>query len=242
MKVAMVTGAGRGIGASTSLLLARQGYDLFLNYRADQSSVDAICDQIRELGQQVVSFQADISEESQVEKMFEALDQTYPQLDVLVNNAGVLFTQMSLADMSAERINTTLKTNVTGTLLCCREAVPRMSHGGSIVNVSSAASRLGSPNEYVDYAASKGAIDTLTIGLAKEVASQGIRVNAVRPGVIYTSLHADGGEPDRVDRVKSSVPLQRGGDPKEVAEAIAWLASDLSSYTTGSFIDVSGGR
>lgn len=238
----MVTGAGRGIGGATALLLAEQGYNLALCYRADEASILAVQKEVEALGRKTIVLKLDVSQENEVEAAFEEFDKTFARLDVLVNNAGVLFQQMPVEHMSADRINKTLSTNVTGTLLCCREAIKRMGEGGSIVNVSSAASRLGSPFEYVDYAASKGAVDTLTIGLAKELAERGIRVNAVRPGVIYTTMHADGGEPERVNRVKASVPLKRGGEPSEVAEAIVWLASDAASYTTGSFVDVSGGR
>ncbi len=241
-KVAMVTGAGRGIGAATALLLADHGYDLCLCFRADRDAAQEIQQRVKDIGRKVIVLQVDVSIEAEVEALFKRFDQSFDQLDVLVNNAGILFQQMPVEQMSAERINQTLATNVTGTLLCSREAIKRMKAGGSIVNVSSAASRLGSPFEYVDYAASKGAVDTLTIGLAKELAERSIRVNAVRPGVIYTTMHADGGEPDRVGRIKQSVPLQRGGQPEEVAEAIVWLASEKASYTTGSFIDVSGGR
>lgn len=191
--------------------------------------------------------QADISDENQVIAMFTAIDQHDEPLAALVNNAGILFTQCTVENLTAERINRVLSTNVTGYFLCCREAVKRMAlknggSGGAIVNVSSVASRLGSPGEYVDYAASKGAIDTLTAGLSLEVAAQGIRVNCVRPGFIYTEMHASGGEPGRVDRVKSNIPMQRGGQAEEVAQAIVWLLSDKASYVTGSFIDLAGGK
>lgn len=191
--------------------------------------------------------QADIGDEQQVEAMFNLLDKRPEPLTALVNNAGILFTQSRVEALSAERINRVLTTNVTGYFLCCREAVKRMAvphggAGGAIVNVSSAASRLGAPFEYVDYAASKGAVDTLTTGLALEVAAQGIRVNCVRPGLIYTEMHASGGEPGRVDRVKSMLPMQRGGQPEEVAQAIVWLLSEKASYVTGSFIELAGGK
>ena len=191
--------------------------------------------------------QADISEESDVLKLFEKMDQQIGKISHLVNNAGILETQTRLEHISADRLHRILNTNVIGSFLCAREAIKRMSTlhggtGGAIVNVSSGASRLGSPNEYIDYAASKGAIDTMTIGLAKEVAEEGVRVNAVRPGYIYTDMHADGGEPNRVERVKELVPMKRGGQPEEVAKAILWLLSNESSYTTGSFIDLMGGR
>ena len=246
-RIALITGAGRGIGAATAIRLATEGFDICLNYRQDDEAVDKVLEKVVALGVRGLKVRADISDESQVLGLFDELDKHMGPLSVLVNNAGVLYQQMPLLDMTAARINKTLAINVTGTMLCSREAVRRMSvssggSGGAIINVSSAASRLGSPFEYVDYAASKGAIDTFTIGLAREVASLGIRVNAVRPGVIYTEMHSDGGEPDRVDRVKANVPMGRGGMPEEVAAAIAWLASDQSSYSTGSFIDVSGGR
>lgn len=188
--------------------------------------------------------QADIADEAQVMQMFALIDKKAQPLTALVNNAGILFTQCRVEAMSADRINQVLATNVTGSFLCCREAVKRMipQHRGAIVNVSSAAARLGSPGEYVDYAASKGALDTLTTGLSLEVASQGIRVNGVRPGFIYTDMHASGGEPERVDRVSSQLPMRRGGQPEEVAQAIVWLLSDKASYVTGSFIDLAGGK
>lgn len=241
-KVAIITGAGRGIGAATAEMFAEQGYDLLLCYRSDLEAVQTVADKVETHGCRAEITQVDVSDEAQVESAFAIFDQHFHRLDVLVNNAGILFQQMPVVEMTAERINQTLATNVTGTLLCCREAIKRMTEGAAIVNVSSSAAKLGSPYEYVDYAASKGAVDTLTIGLAKELGDRGIRVNGVRPGLIYTTMHANGGEAGRVDRLKSSVPLGRGGDPTEVAQAIYWLASDSASYTTGSFIDVSGGR
>lgn len=245
-KVAVVTGSSRGIGAATALRLASEGYDLCINYLTNKSAAEEVVAKIVSTGGSAFAVQADISEETDVKTLFEAIDQKFGRLDVLVNNAGILFEQSALVDMSAKRFNKVLATNVTGYFLCCKEAIKRMSttHGGKggvIVNLSSGASRIGSPNEYIDYAASKGAIDTLTIGLAKEVADQGIRVNAVRPGFIYTDMHASGGEPDRIERVKKNIPLRRGGQPEEVAAAICWLASDESSFSTGTFIDVSGG-
>ena len=246
-KVAIITGASRGIGAATALRLASDGYDICVNYLTNKSAADELVKEIRLLDVKCISVQADISKEEDVKHLFNKADQELGSLSVLVNNAGILFKQARVDQMTAERINQTLATNVTGSFICCKEAILRMSkkHGGTggvIVNVSSAASRIGSANEYVDYAASKGAIDTLTLGLSKEVASEGIRVNCVRPGFIYTEMHATGGEPERVDRIKDSLPLQRGGKPEEVAATIAWLVSDESSYTTGAFIDVSGGR
>ncbi|QCT18281.1 SDR family oxidoreductase [Jejubacter calystegiae] len=247
MTLALVTGASRGIGRATSLLLARQGYCVAVNYLRNEAAASQVVEEIAAAGGSAFAVQADIADEQQVVAMFERLDRAGEPLSALVNNAGILFQQATLEQLDAERINRVLATNVTGSFLCCREAVKRMSHrhggaGGAIVNVSSAAARLGSPGEYVDYAASKGAIDTMTTGLSLEVAGQGIRVNGVRPGFIYTDMHGDGGEPGRVDRVKASLPMQRGGQPQEVAEAIAWLLSDSASYVTGSFIDLSGGK
>ncbi len=203
--------------------------------------------QIVAAGGRAVALQADVSDEADVVAMFQRMDEALGPVTALVNNAGILETQMRVDTMDAARIGRILATNVTGTLLCCREAVRRMStrhggHGGAIVNVSSVAAKTGSPGEYVDYTASKGAMDTLTVGLAQEVAQEGIRVNAVRPGFIYTGMHADGGEPGRVDRVKAFVPMRRGGQPDEVAQAILWLLSPQASYTTGTFVDVAGGR
>ena len=245
-KVALVTGGGRGIGAATAMLLAEHGYVVCINYKSDTQSADELASRIRSAGGQCMTIQADVSNEDDVCRMFKAIDDTYGPLSVLVNNAGILKQQMRLEAMSAERINSILTNNVTSYFLCAREAVKRMSlsHGGKggvIVNVSSVAARTGSPNEYIDYAASKGAIDTLTRGLAVEVAAEGIRVNCVRPGIVYTNMHADGGEPERVDRLKSKIPLGRGGQPMEIAEAIVWLASDKSSFATGTMIDLAGG-
>ncbi|MEQ6278965.1 SDR family oxidoreductase [Kluyvera sp. 142053] len=247
MALALVTGASRGIGRATALQLAQEGYTVAVNYHQNEQAADEVVSAIKMAGGKAFVVQADIGDEQQVEAMFAWLDKQQEPLTALVNNAGILFTQSRVEALSAERINRVLKTNVTGYFLCCREAVKRMavSHGGSggaIVNVSSAASRLGAPFEYVDYAASKGAVDTLTTGLALEVAAQGIRVNCVRPGLIYTEMHASGGEPGRVDRVKSMLPMQRGGQPEEVAQAIVWLLSEKASYVTGSFIELAGGK
>lgn len=246
-KVALITGASRGIGAATAIRLAEDGYNIVVNYRKNHQAAEKVTKQVIALGRNAIAIQADISKENEVQHLFQTIDEKLGRLDVLVNNAGILFTQTRVADLTADRINRVLATNVTGTFLCCIEAIKRMSlttgHiGGNIVNVSSVASRLGAANEYVDYAASKGAMDTLTIGLALEVAKEGIRVNSVRPGLIYTEMHADGGEPKRVDRLKHNLPIQRGGKPEEVAAAISFLISDQSAYTTGAFIDVSGGR
>lgn len=246
-KVILITGAGRGIGAETARLAASRGYSLCLNFRRDAKAVEAVADSVRSLGQRVLVQQADVADEAQVEALFAAIDAEFGRLDGLVNNAGVLEPQSDLVDMEPARWRRILDVNVVGAFLCARGAVRRMStrnggEGGAIVNVSSRAADLGAPHEYVDYAAAKAAVDAMTIGLAKEVGDQGIRVNAVKPGLIYTDIHADGGEAGRVDRLKAQVPMQRGGLPVEVAEAILWLLSDASSYTTGSFIDVSGGR
>ncbi|MDB5771437.1 MAG: Short chain dehydrogenase [Burkholderia sp.] len=246
-KVMIITGGSRGIGAATANLAAEQGYAVCVNYLHSREAADGVANAIKVLGGEAIAVQGDVSSEADVMRLFEMVDRTLGRVTALVNNAGVLERQMRVDDMDAARLNRVLATNVTGSFLCAREAIRRMSTkhggaGGAIVNVSSAASRLGSPNEYVDYAASKGAIDSMTIGLSKEVAGEGIRVNAVRPGVIYTDIHASGGEPGRVDRLKVMVPMQRGGDPIEVAQAILWLLSDQASYTTGSFIEVTGGR
>jgi len=242
MAIALVTGASRGIGKATALQLAREGYTVAVNYHHNIKAATDVIAQIVEEGGKAFALRADISDEAQVMAMFDSLDREGEPLTALVNNAGILFEQSTIENLSAERINRVLGTNVTGYFLCCREAVKRGGKGGAIVNVSSAASRLGAPGEYVDYAASKGAVDSLTTGLALEVAAQGIRVNCVRPGLIYTEIHASGGEPGRVDRVKSMLPMQRGGQPEEVAQAIVWLLSEKASYVTGSFIELAGGK
>jgi NAD(P)-dependent dehydrogenase (short-subunit alcohol dehydrogenase family) len=245
--VLIVTGAGRGIGAATARLGAARGYAVCVNYLNNRVAADAVVADIRAKGGKAIAVAADVASEEAVLAMFNTVDRELGTVTALVNNAGILETQMRLDKMDAARINRILATNVTGSFLCAREAVRRMStlhggKGGSIVNVSSAAARLGSANEYIDYAASKGAIDTLTIGLSREVAAEGIRVNAVRPGYIYTDMHASGGEPGRVDRLKDSVPMKRGGHPEEVAQAILWLLSDEAGFATGTFIDLAGGR
>jgi len=243
----LITGASRGIGAATARLAAQQGYALCLNYHQRADAANAVLDQVRGLGVTAIAVQADVADETQVLHMFEAIDREFGRLDVLVNNAGMLEQQMRLEQMDAARWTRVLGANVIGSFLCAREAIKRMStrhggRGGAIVNLSSVAARLGAPGEYIDYAAAKGAIDSMTRGLAKEVASEGIRVNAVRPGVIDTDIHAAGGEPDRVERVKASVPMGRGGQAEEIAEAILWLASEQASYTSGALLDVAGGR
>ncbi|RVR34505.1 SDR family oxidoreductase [Citrobacter freundii] len=247
MAIALVTGGSRGIGRATALQLAQEGYTVAVNFHHNIRAATEVVNNIVAAGGKAFALRADISDESQVVAMFESIDREGEQLTALVNNAGILFEQSTVENLTAERINRVLATNVTGYFLCCREAVKRMSfkhggQGGSIVNVSSAASGLGAPFEYVDYAASKGAVDTLTTGLALEVAAQGIRVNCVRPGLIYTEMHASGGEPGRVDRVKSLLPMQRGGQPEEVAQAITWLLSEKASYVTGSFLELAGGK
>lgn len=246
MDVLVVTGAGRGIGAATALLAARQGYAVCVNYLQQKAPAQAVVDAITAQGGTAVAVQADVSQEDQVRQLFEAAA-GLGTLRGLVNNAGILERQARVQDMDAARIARVLQTNVVGSFLCAGEAVRRMStrlggQGGAIVNVSSRAARLGAANEYVDYAASKAAVDALTVGLAKEVAAEGIRVNAVAPGLIATDIHASGGEPGRVQRLQGQVPMQRGGQAEEVAQAILWLLSDQASYTTGAILDVSGGR
>lgn len=246
-KVLLITGASRGIGAATARLAARRGWAVAVNYHRQADAAQAVVDAIRAEGGRAVALAGDVADEAAVLRLFADTEAALGPLSALVNNAGVLAPQMPLVEMDVARWQRMLATNVLGPLLCCREAVRRLStrrggQGGAIVNVSSAAARLGSPGEYVDYAASKGALDTLTLGLAKEVAAEGIRVNGVRPGFIYTDMHADGGEPGRVDRVKAGIPLQRGGQPEEVAAAILWLLSDEASFTTGHMLDVAGGR
>jgi NAD(P)-dependent dehydrogenase (short-subunit alcohol dehydrogenase family) len=246
-KVLLVTGGSRGIGAATALLAAQNGWSVAVNYTANSLAADDVVRQIRAMGGQAMSVQADVAEEDQVLRMFEHIDAKFGRLTGLVNNAGVVDVKARVDEMSVARWKRMFDINVIGSLICAREAVRRMStqhggEGGSIVNVSSAASRLGAPGQYVDYAAAKGAIDAFTIGLAKEVAAEGIRVNAVRPGLIETEIHASGGLPNRVKELQHLVPAQRGGTAQEVAEGIVWLLSDSASYTTMSFLDISGGR
>ena len=245
--VLLVTGGSRGIGAATATLAAQRGYRVVLTYRENQAAAHAVVDAIVTAGGNALAVRADVAREDDVIRLFEDVDAQCGRLDALVNNAGILQRQMTVADMSAERIRHTLAVNVVGPFVCAREAVRRMAlsrggGGGAIVNVSSRAAQYGSPREYVDYAASKGALESFTIGLAHEVAEDGIRVNAVRVGHVYTEIHASGGEPARIERVKHAVPMKRGGQPEEVARAILWLLSPEASYTTGTFLDVSGGR
>ena len=245
--VLIVTGGSRGIGGATAVMAGGLGFSVAVNYLQDRIAAESVVKMIEDGGSRAVAIQGDVSVEADVVRLFEESDRLLGPPTALVNNAGILEAQMRVDSMDAERLHRVFATNVIGSFLCAREAVKRMStarggRGGAIVNVSSKASQIGAPNEYVDYAASKGALDTLTLGLAKEVAEEGIRVNAVRAGFIYTEIHARGGEPNRVDRVKAFVPMKRGGTAGEVARAILWLLSDEASYTTGSFIDVTGGR
>lgn len=243
----LITGGSRGVGAATARLAAAQGYDVALSFVSDESAALAVVAEVEAQGQRALAVRADSADPGQVAELFEAVDQAFGRLDVLVNNAAVLSPQSRLEDLSFERMQRIFAVNAIGPILCAQQAVRRMSYrhqgqGGSIVNISSAAARLGSPNEYVDYAASKGALETFTIGFAKEVAREGVRVNCVRPGHIYTEMHASGGEPGRVDRVKDTIPMGRGGQPEEVARAILWLASPEASFVTGTFLDVTGGK
>ena len=246
-KLVLVTGASRGIGAATALLAARQGYTVVVNYSANSLAADDVARQIRQAGGQAMTLRADVSNEAQVVAMFEKIDAKFGRVTALVNNAGIVDQTARVDAMTLQRLRRMFEVNVFGSFLCAREAVKRMSTryggaGGSIVNMSSAAARLGSPGQYVDYAAAKGAIDSFTLGLAKEVADEGIRVNAVRPGIIDTGIHASGGQPDRVRDAASQLPMRRAGRAEEVAEAIVWLLGDGASYSTGALLDVAGGR
>ncbi|PHM71945.1 SDR family oxidoreductase [Xenorhabdus sp. KJ12.1] len=246
-KVTIITGGSRGIGKATALDLAKKGHHVCISYRSRRERAQEVVDMIQSLGQSALAVQMDVTDEQQVMALFQKAEKELGYITGLVNNAGILKAQTTIEQLTAERLNEMFATNITGYFLCAREAVKRMAfrhggQGGAIVNVSSAAARLGAPYEYIDYAASKGAVDTLTTGLSLEVAAQGIRVNTVRPGLIYTEIHADGGEPDRVDRIKDSLPMKRGGQPEEVAAAIAWLLSDDASYVTGNFMDLAGGK
>ena len=245
--VMLITGGSRGIGAATALSAAQVGYAVAVNYQSNSLAADEVVRSIRDSGGQAIALQADVSREDEVMAMFARIDAKWGPLAALVNNAGVVDVSSRVDSMGVARLSRMLNTHVLGSFVCAREAVLRMStrHGGSggaIVNLSSAASKLGSPGQYVDYAACKGAIDTFTIGLAKEVAAEGIRVNAVRPGIIETDIHASGGEPDRAQRLAPQVPMQRPGSAQEVAHAIVWLLSPQASYCTGALLDVGGGR
>ena len=246
-KVILITGGSRGIGAATAILAAQQGYRICINYLTDAAAAHEVLAQVHALGAQAIAVRADVSNEEEIIGLFTRVDEELGPITALVNNAGTVGLKSRVDEMSESRILHTLRTNVLGPILCSRHAVLRMSpryggQGGNIVNVSSGAARLGSPNEYVDYAASQGALDTFTLGLSKELAGEGIRVNAVRPGLIFTEFHALSGDPGRVSKLESSIPMGRGGRPEEVAEAIIWLLSDKASYATGTFIDLCGGR
>jgi len=246
-KVLLVTGASRGIGAATARLAATQGYAVVVNYATDTAAAAQLVQAIQAGGGTAVALQADVSREEQVLALYARIDREFGRLDALVNNAGVVDRAQRLAEQSLARWQRLFAINVYGTLLCAREAVRRMStrqggRGGAIVNVSSVAATLGGAGQYVDYAATKGAVDSLTVGLAREVAAEGIRVNAVRPGIIATDIHASGGQPERARQLAPQIPLQRAGTAEEVAEAIVWLLSDAASYCTGSILDVAGGR
>jgi NAD(P)-dependent dehydrogenase (short-subunit alcohol dehydrogenase family) len=243
----LITGGSRGIGAACAVAAATAGYDVCLNYASNADAARAVAAQVQALGRRCELAQGNVAEEAEVLAIFDLIDRRFGRLDALINNAGILETHMRLDQMTVQRLNRVFGVNITGSFLCAREAVKRMStkhggQGGAIVNLSSLAARLGSPNEYIDYAASKGAIDSMTIGLAKEVAAEGIRVNAVRPGLIYTEIHASGGEAGRVNRLKDNIPMKRGGTAAEVAQTVLWLLSAHASYVTGTLIDVGGGR
>lgn len=245
--ILIVTGGSRGIGAATARLAGARGYTVCVNYLRDESAASAVVDEIVAAGGNAIAVAGDVAREADVVRLFEHVDEALGPVTALVNNAGILETQTRVEHMDAARLERVFTVNVVGSFLCAREAVRRMStrhggQGGAIVNLSSAASRLGAPDEYVDYAASKGAIDTFTIGLSREVAAEGIRVNAVRPGIIDTEIHARGGDPGRVERLAGSLPMRRGGSPEEVATAILWLLSGEASYTTGALLDIAGGR
>jgi NAD(P)-dependent dehydrogenase (short-subunit alcohol dehydrogenase family) len=246
-KTVLITGGSRGIGAATALLAAREGYAVAVNYTSNSLAADEVVRQIRDSGGQAITVQADVANEAQVVAMFEKVDAKFGRLTALVNNAGVVDVNSRVDGITLARLQRMFEINVFGSFLCAREAVRRMSTryggaGGAIVNVSSAAARLGSPGSYVDYAAAKGAIDTFTLGLSKEVAAEGIRVNAVRPGIIETDIHASGGLPNRAKEIAPQLPMQRAGTANEVAESIIWLLSEKSSYTNGALLDIAGAR
>lgn len=245
--VILITGGSRGVGAATARLAAAQGYDVAISYVSNEVAARAVVADVQALGRRALAVRADSADPQQVSHLFAAIDQAFGRLDVLVNNAAIIARQSRVEDLTFERMQRIFAVNAIGPMLCAQQAARRMSQrhkgrGGAIINVSSGAARLGSPNEYVDYAASKGALESFTIGFSKEVAREGIRVNCVRPGHIYTEMHASGGEPGRVDRIKDTVPMGRGGQPEEVARAILWLAGVEASYVTGTFVDVTGGK
>ncbi len=245
--VILITGGSRGVGAATARLAAAQGYDVAISYVANEAAAQAVAADVRAEGRRALAVCADSADPNQVVRLFAAIDGEFGRLDVLVNNAAIIARQSRVEDLTFERMQRIFAVNAIGPMLCAQQAARRMSRlhngrGGAIINVSSGAARLGSPNEYVDYAASKGALESFTIGFSKEVAREGIRVNGVRPGHIYTEMHASGGEPGRVDRIKDTVPMGRGGQPEEVARAILWLAGAEASYVTGTFVDVTGGK
>jgi NAD(P)-dependent dehydrogenase (short-subunit alcohol dehydrogenase family) len=245
--IMLVTGGSRGIGAATALIAAARGWRVALSYQSNAAAADDVVQKIRAAGGTAIAVQADVGIEADVLRLFKTVDEQLGTLSVLINNAGMLEHQTRLDQMDLDRWQRVFSANVFGSFLCAKQAVLRMStkyggKGGNIVNVSSAAARLGSPNEFIDYASAKGAVDSMTLGLSKEVAAEGIRVNAIRPGLIYTDIHTLAGEPGRVDRAKAGVPMQRGGTAEEVAEAIVWLASEQASYVTGVLMDVTGGR
>lgn len=245
--VILITGGSRGVGAATARLAAAHGYDVAISYVSNEAAAQAVVADVQAQGRRALAVLADSADPEQVAGLFAAIDREFGRLDVLVNNAAIIARQSRLEDLSHERMQRIFAVNSIGPMLCAQQAARRMSQrhggrGGAIVNISSGAARLGSPNEYVDYAASKGALESFTIGFSKEVAREGVRVNCVRPGHIYTEMHASGGEPGRVDRIKDTVPMGRGGQPDEVARAILWLAGAEASYVTGTFVDVTGGK
>lgn len=243
----LITGGSRGIGAATARLAAAAGYDVAISFVANEGAAQAVAADVEAAGRRALAVRADSADPDDVVRLFAAIDREFGRIDVLVNNAGIIALQSRLEDLDFERMRRIFAVNAIGPILCAQQAVKRMSHrhggrGGVVINISSASARLGSPNEYVDYAASKGALETFTTGFSKEVAPEGIRVNCIRPGHIYTEMHASGGEPGRVDRVKASIPMGRGGQPEEVARAILWLAGAEASFITGTFLDVTGGK
>jgi NAD(P)-dependent dehydrogenase (short-subunit alcohol dehydrogenase family) len=245
--VILITGGSRGVGAATARLAAAQGYDVAISYVSNEAAAHAVAADVEAIGRRALPVRADSADPEQVAQLFAAIDRKFGRIDVLVNNAATLAQQSRMEELGFERMRRIFAVNSIGPILCSQQAVKRMSHrhngrGGVVINVSSASARLGSPGEYVDYAASKGALETFTTGFAKEVAREGIRVNCIRPGHIYTDMHASSGEPGRVDRVKDSIPMGRGGQPEEVARAILWLASAEASFVTGTFLDVTGGK